>query len=60
MSSLQIGPALVLCTSLSAPIIYLSARMVLVRDVNSNDYHSVIETTRTDSSIVSIVSVVSG
>ena len=59
VSSLQVGPALVLCTTLSAPIIYLSARMVLVRDVNSHDYHSVIKHTRLDCSIVSIVSMVS-
>ena len=59
VSSLQVGPALVLCTSLSAPVIYLSARMALVRDVNSDDYHSVIKHTRLDCSIVSIVSVVS-
>jgi len=57
--SLQVGPALVLCTSLSAPIIYLSARMALVRDVNSHDYHNVIKHTRLDCSIVSIVSMVS-
>ena len=55
----QVGPALVFCTFLSAPIIYISARMALVSNVNSDDYHHVISDTRTDCSIVSIVSVVS-
>jgi len=54
----QIGPALVFCTFLSAPIIYISARMALLRNVNSRDYHNVITDTRTDCSTVSIVSLV--
>ncbi|XP_065897490.1 lysosomal cholesterol signaling protein-like isoform X2 [Dysidea avara] len=53
-----VGPALVFCTFLSAPIIYISARMALVRNVNSQDYHDIITDTRTDCSVVSIVSVV--
>ena len=57
--SLQVGPALVFCTFLSAPIIYISARMALVRNVKTYDYENVVTNTRTDCSIVSIVSVVS-
>jgi len=57
--SLQVGPALVFCTFLSAPIIYISARMALVRNVNHHDYKNIVTNTRTDCSIVSIVSVVS-
>ena len=56
--SLQVGPALVFCTFLSAPIIYISARMALVRNVNHHDYKNIVTNTRTDCSIVSIVSVV--
>ena len=47
------------CTFLSAPIIYISARMALVRNVSPSDYENIVTDTRTDSSIVSIVSVVS-
>ncbi|XP_065897494.1 lysosomal cholesterol signaling protein-like isoform X2 [Dysidea avara] len=53
-----VGPALVFCTFLSAPIIYISARMALVRNVKTYDYENVVTNTRTDCSIVSIVSVV--
>ena len=57
--SLQVGPALVFCTFLSAPIIYISARMALVRNVSPYHYENIMTDTRTDCSIVSIVSVVS-
>ena len=48
------------CTFLSAPIIYLSARMALIHNVDENSYESIVSDTRTDSSIVSIACLVSG
>ena len=57
--SLQVGPAIVFCTFLSAPIIYISARMALVRNLSPYHYEKILADTRIDCSIVSIVSVVS-
>ena len=56
---MQVGPASVFCTFLSAPIIYISARMALVDNVGEHSYQSVVTDTRTDSSMVSIGCLVS-
>ena len=56
----QVGPASVFCTFLSAPIIYVSARMALVHNVDENSYENIVNDTRTDSSIVSFICLVSG
>ena len=47
------------CTFLSAPIIYVSARMALVDNVNAHSYENVVNDTRTDVSMVFIACLVS-
>ncbi|XP_064401866.1 lysosomal cholesterol signaling protein-like [Halichondria panicea] len=53
-----VAASVVLCTFFSAPIMYLSARMILVlSSVTSDNYNNVIMDSRNDVSIVSCVSV---
>ena len=58
----QVAASLVLCTFFSAPIMYLSARMILVvyPTLTHEDYDDVIQDCRRDVSIVTCISVVSG
>ena len=56
--SRQIAASLVLCTVLSAPIMYISARMVLITYASSDQYARIIENTRRDVTVITVVSVV--
>lgn len=53
-----IAASLVLCTVLSAPIMYISARMVLITYASSDQYARIILNTRRDVTVITVVSVV--
>ena len=55
----QIAASLVLCTFMSAPIMYISARMVLVSYASDEQYSSIIEEAQRDVSFVTLICVVS-
>ena len=55
----QIASSIVLCTLMSAPVMYLTARMVLVQYTSSVNYSGIIETTRRDSAAVAMAGLVS-
>ena len=50
--------SLVLGTFMSAPIMYLAARMALIQYATLDQYSNIISTTRQDVSIVAIISLV--
>ena len=54
----QVAASLVLCTFMSAPIMYVSARMVLITYATYDEYASIITTTQRDVTIVTVICVV--
>ena len=56
--TLQVAASLVLCTFMSAPIMYISARMVLVTYATVEEYSHIITSTQKDVTIVTVVCVV--
>ena len=55
----QIAASLVLCTFMSAPIMYVSARMVLITYATDDQYSHIISDTQKDVTIVTCICVVS-
>ena len=55
---MQVAASLVLCTFMSAPIMYISARMVLVTYATAEEYAHIITSTQTDVTIVTAICVV--
>jgi hypothetical protein len=56
--ALQVAASLVLCTFLSAPIMYIAARMVLIPSVSNQQYDDIISDAQQDVGIASIIGVV--
>ena len=54
----QVASSIVLCTFMSAPIMYVSARLVLISEASVSKYTQVIENTRRDVTAVALISVV--
>ena len=57
--SLQVAASLVLCTFMSAPIMYVSARMVLITYATESQYSHIISDTQKDVTVVTCICVVS-
>ncbi len=57
--SLQVAASLVLCTFMSAPIMYVSARMVLITYATEDQYSHIISDTQKDVTVVTCICVVS-
>ena len=57
--SLQVAASLVLCTFMSAPIMYVSARMVLITYASESEYSHIISDTQKDVTVVTCICVVS-
>lgn len=55
----QIASSIVLCTLMSAPVMYLTARMVLVQYTSDVNYTDIIEDTRKDTAAVAMAGLVS-
>lgn len=58
-NSLQVAASLVLCTFMSAPIMYVSARMVAITYATEDQYSHIISNTHKDVTIVTCICVVS-
>lgn len=56
--SLQVAASLVLCTFMSAPIMYVSARMVLITYATEDQYSHIISDTQKDVTVVTCICVV--
>ena len=56
----QVATSLVLCTFLSAPIMYVIARMALITYASIDEYHSVIAESQRDVTIVACICLVRG
>ena len=56
----QVATSLVLCTFLSAPIMYVTARMALVTYSTIDQYHAVIAESQRDVTIVACLCLVRG
>ena len=54
----QVAASLVLCTFLSAPIMYVAARMVLIPYATTEQYHAIISDVQRDVAIPSALGVV--
>ena len=59
IESVQVAASLVLCTFMSAPIMYVSARMVLITYATESQYSRLISDTQKDVTVVTCICVVS-
>ena len=57
-SLLQVASSIVLCTFMSAPIMYVSARLVLITEASDTQYDNVIQNTRRDVTAVALAGLV--
>ena len=55
----QVASSIVLRTFMSAPIMYISARLVLITKASDAQYENVIQNTRRDVTIVALIGLVS-